>query len=1542
LDRRSFICPEELLRSCESGLMSSDRKIKKEPEAAAAEPRSHSHSQLKPKTEVISQTVDGLIGRVNSILGKADTPLPRPKLKIPNNISLVFIGAGCGDSDLGSLLLQMQKRPKAGGTSGPAPSGLSSNMRGNQAQFIPQGEPVRLSRLEELPTNCAMMARYFNDENHEKVLDSILNASVVIVVFSSLQALHDVCSFVQSVVETSLILVQRQKNVACATQDLSPFKCLGYYKLIQDFPGFESQVDALLNGAVGLASRDIDLEKSLFADQVSVVGLSLNVFPGYFSRKNPYILALCLAYNSISSIECAEFKQNMFAELVSLDLSFNCIQSVSPLIGELKKLKKLNLSNNQIFYLPRNIGDLLQLSHLNLSHNAINHVPTEIVQLTELEHFDLTNNPLDHLCSSEIPKTELVGKSAIIKSKLFKYLNALIKGDSKKDRRIQMMLVGDAGVGKTSICSVLKTQKPVNTQEYSIATDGIDIQTFQEEKLHFECWDFAGQELYYTTHQFFLSEYAIYIVCFNLANLETLARAKYWVKSIRTRVPYAAIVVIGTHLDHPVCTPQYLDQVNTTVKNMFSKYAVEKTFHWISSTHPKASSIKNILSHVTDVAKKRKHFDFEIPIKIYMLHRKCRDLRKRKVGLIEVKQLTALMDALKIPPSEHAYSITLLQKLGSAIYHPDLDGLLILDPQFLIHVMVSIVSIKNYWASNGTVSESKMETELAKTTDNVKLRKSILNLLVKFEVIFHLPDRKYLVPCMLSRLDLNFDNFSNCLFQLEPENVNRRYYRVYSFSSHPFGFFPRVMVKILGLEGVTALSFSQNFFVVRDAVKPQQSTLVYDPQNDELSVLSVSFKPPAQAHGGAFSTTHRITLSNVPQNKKKKGIHLAVRIIHAIDEVISAFYVREKSSSKITIPYRLSPDSEHSESEETKKKSSHTQMMFSESPCRSNSAPSKLPVRKDSSEGSNLDQFNSRWETESEIGILSTSPSQSLLSVGGLDVKDISERTGVDLKHRYEMKTGLADFDKSELLDLVLSLCFDHHIDPEKYIQDQILQKKLKTAENHDTSGCDTLSHSLSSVTRRLSFKSRTRIAPIFRSSHETVAADPSESLSCLKKSDSEILVDVPTSPKESSKFDEISASFKNLKKTTGEAPPFAFIGSAAAREPVSPRSSEKRPLTMAPARVPPVPAVPIPAKNTMVSDPLLFACFTYEEVIAAVVASKPIVLPSGQTITINQLAPDIALFEKLGLSGVDITGPLGKGCFGVISSGTWSNQPVAIKQLSNPTPDVATWHDFMHEVYVMLQFDHPNLVGIHGTSLNPFAIVLELCLTSLDKVIYDPKVPDTTLTVLLQTRIAKDIAQGLLALHKTKPTIIHRDVRSPNIFISSLNPADPVLAKLGDFGLAQAGIPFLTELLASWQWLPPEAIDGTGPRYDHRLDIYSYGMTLFELCSRKLPFTEFEEFVDREAKKLSPDQIINPEFIAKLTEQGWEIKGDMTAVKETFKTQTIKTKIIAENLRPVIPTNTPKHLKEIIQGCWQKDPTNRLELNKVIATLNDTLKTLQ
>lgn len=81
-----------------------------------------------------------------------------------------------------------------------------------------------------------------------------------------------------------------------------------------------------------------------------------------------------------------------------------------------------------------------------------------------------------------------------------------------------------------------------------------------------------------------------------------------------------------------------------------------------------------------------------------------------------------------------------------------------------------------------------------------------------------------------------------------------------------------------------------------------------------------------------------------------------------------------------------------------------------------------------------------------------------------------------------------------------------------------------------------------------------------------------------------------------------------------------------------------------------------------------------------------------------------------------------------------------------------------------MSWLDHPNLVKLKGFAMEPFAIVMDLlpCGNLFDFV----NNPDAPRTWDISLRIAIDLSLAMHYLHTSVPTIIHRDLKSPNVLV--------------------------------------------------------------------------------------------------------------------------------------------------------------------------------
>eukprot|EP01091_Cochliopodium_minus_P018280 TRINITY_DN7364_c0_g1_i1.p1 TRINITY_DN7364_c0_g1~~TRINITY_DN7364_c0_g1_i1.p1 ORF type:complete len:494 (-),score=123.17 TRINITY_DN7364_c0_g1_i1:787-2115(-) len=168
---------------------------------------------------------------------------------------------------------------------------------------------------------------------------------------------------------------------------------------------------------------------------------------------------------------------------------------------------------------------------------------------------------------------------------------------------------------------------------------------------------------------------------------------------------------------------------------------------------------------------------------------------------------------------------------------------------------------------------------------------------------------------------------------------------------------------------------------------------------------------------------------------------------------------------------------------------------------------------------------------------------------------------------------------------------------------------------------------------------------------------------------------------------------------------------------------------------------------------------------------------------------------------------------------------------------DYRAYRLIFQEVFLMSQIKNPYLVELIGVNLSEkgFSMVMEYMelgdlyshLKSRDLL------PDEKFSEKLKLAIALDIAKGMESLHLHR--IIHRDLRSPNVLITSLSIEDNIRAKVCDFGLAQFDSGKEGSRQLSWRWLAPEIISRN--KGGASQDYYSFGMLLIEIATRDIPF---------------------------------------------------------------------------------------------------------
>ena len=175
-------------------------------------------------------------------------------------------------------------------------------------------------------------------------------------------------------------------------------------------------------------------------------------------------------------------------------------------------------------------------------------------------------------------------------------------------------------------------------------------------------------------------------------------------------------------------------------------------------------------------------------------------------------------------------------------------------------------------------------------------------------------------------------------------------------------------------------------------------------------------------------------------------------------------------------------------------------------------------------------------------------------------------------------------------------------------------------------------------------------------------------------------------------------------------------------------------------------------------------------------------------------------------------------------------NRYVAIKILKQDySEDTKFVTKFRGEAQAIAGISHPNIVGIYdvGEENGMYYIVMEL----VDGITLEKYIEEKgKLSVKEAVGIALQIANGLEAAHSNH--IIHRDIKPQNILI-----ARDGTAKVTDFGIAKAASSntITANAMGSVHYISPE--QARGGYSDEKSDIYSLGVTMYEMLSGTLPF---------------------------------------------------------------------------------------------------------
>lgn len=462
---------------------------------------------------------------------------------------------------------------------------------------------------------------------------------------------------------------------------------------------------------------------------------------------------LNLEHNKISNVDGI---YNL-KDIKKLNLLNNIIKEIRSLKG-MTTLEELFLSDNQI----RNIAplrDLKKLKILHLNRNRIEEIPDWITEFDmNIEYESISTEGNIYIAENPItnPPVEIIkrGKDAI--RNYFKQING-----REKDYLFEakLILVGEERAGKTTISEALRANNFVIDPE-SKSTEGIDIKQWEIEKRRtntdrnftFNIWDFGGQEIYHSTHQFFLTKRSLYLFVTEARKDLRYDDFYYWLNIINILAGDSPVIMIQnkTDQDHK---KQSIDEYRRLFPQIiYDLQAVScnsKNQDWTYIYKPALNILKeNIYKIIKE--KKLKGVGDELPKPWVSIRNEINKLSRNKVNHISLMQYFEICNQNELNSEEAMFLSDYFHDLGVFLHFKDdiqLRDTIFINHEWVTKAIYNVFDNKKIKDAEGKFTDGDL-LEIWNEPQFIGKQAQLLNLMKnhKFKICYQHDSKYYLAP----------------------------------------------------------------------------------------------------------------------------------------------------------------------------------------------------------------------------------------------------------------------------------------------------------------------------------------------------------------------------------------------------------------------------------------------------------------------------------------------------------------------------------------------------------------------------------------------------------------------------------------------------------------------------------------------------------------------------------------------------------------------------------------------------------------------------
>ena len=455
------------------------------------------------------------------------------------------------------------------------------------------------------------------------------------------------------------------------------------------------------------------------------------------------------------------------SNLVQLNLGNNQLTSLPESIGNLSNLVQLNLGNNQLTSLPESIGNLSNLTSLRLRNNQLTSLPESIGNLSELILLSLSDNRLELLPKNIVKLSKLLGlflegnnltmpPPEIIEKGLNtirEYLIQIIREGEDYIYEAKLLIIGEPGAGKTSLARKIQDSQ-YQLQEDLPSTEGIDVFKWNfpldnGREFKINIWDFGGQEIYHTTHQFFLTKRSLYTLVADSRKEDT--DFDYWLNVVELLSDNSPLLIIKNEkqerqreINERALRGQFTNLKETLATNLKTNRGLEEILtnvkHYIQNLPHIGDTLPTTWVRVREFLEKDERNYISLP---------------EYLDICEDNGFTQLKDKLQLGEYLH--------DLGVCLHFQDEeDSLLyktvILKPEWGTDAVYKVLDNKQVVKNQGCFNRDDLKN-IWKESKYASMHGELLELMRKFKLCYKISSSKdtFIAPQLLSDNQPEYD-----------------------------------------------------------------------------------------------------------------------------------------------------------------------------------------------------------------------------------------------------------------------------------------------------------------------------------------------------------------------------------------------------------------------------------------------------------------------------------------------------------------------------------------------------------------------------------------------------------------------------------------------------------------------------------------------------------------------------------------------------------------------------------------------------------------